>query len=125
MAKCSKCGEKLTFIESFKNPLSTCDECWEKLEESGKKQLERRSKSAGVLPAESSYVPSHQELSSAKTASVENSDEGAGIAQWIYPSKLLSTPQSAFTAIPAQRQVFNLLDYAIQDRFSACHRQYL
>ena len=25
-----------------------------------------------------------------------NIDEGAGIAQWIYPSKLLSTPQSAF-----------------------------
>lgn len=63
------------------------------LKKSGKKQLEKRSKSAVVLPCESSYVPSHQQLSSAKTASAEtgSSTDSPNTLGWFYEWILNST----------------------------------
>ena len=87
MARCNDCGCDMGFFASFGSAI--CDGCWEK-----RKQIVKNNLPSNTLDQH----PPHHNPQSKTTKGIQgvNSDEGAEIAQWIYPSKLLSTPQSAF-----------------------------
>ena len=86
MARCNDCGCDMGFFASFGSAI--CDGCWEK-----RKQIVKNNLPSNTLDHPPNYNPQSKTTPGTQGVNIYEREE---IAQWIYPSKLLSTPQSAF-----------------------------